>query len=57
VIFAEDFKLQSGKVHGFTISNQPRYGAEEEEGGRINPSLNLVEAFEKLDNTLLRSQQ
>lgn len=51
VIFAEDFKLQSGKVHGFTISNQPRYGAEEEEGGRINPSLNLVEAFEKLDNT------
>ncbi len=51
VIFAEDYKLQSGKVHNFTIANQPRYGAEEEEGGRINPSLNLVEAFEKLDNT------
>jgi hypothetical protein len=51
VIFADDFKLKSGKVHGFTISNQPRYGAEEEEGGRINPSLNFVEAFEKLDNT------
>src|SRR5690606_41513719 len=34
-IFVEDYKLQSGKVHGFTISNQPRYGAEEEEGGRI----------------------
>jgi hypothetical protein len=50
-IFIEDFKLKSGKVHGFTVSNQPRYGAEEEEGGRINPSLNLVEAFEKLDNT------
>jgi len=51
VIFVEDFKLQSGKVHYFTGWNQPRYGAEEEEGGRINPSLQLVEAFEKLDNT------
>jgi hypothetical protein len=51
VIFVEDFKLQSGKVHYFTGWNQPRYGAEEEEGGRINPSLNFVEAFEKLDNT------
>ena len=51
VIFVDDFKLKSGKVHGFTITNQPRYGAEEEEGGRINPSLNFVEAFEKLDNT------
>ncbi|WP_083645912.1 RagB/SusD family nutrient uptake outer membrane protein [Christiangramia flava] len=48
-IFVEDYMLQSGKVHGFTISNQPRYGAEEEEGGRINPSLNLVEAFETLE--------
>ena len=51
VIFVDDFKLKSGKVHGFTISNQPRFVAEEEEGGRINPSLNFVEAFEKLDNT------
>lgn len=50
-IFVEDFKLKSGKVHGFTISNQPRFGAEEEEGGRTNPSLNLVHSFEKLDNT------
>jgi hypothetical protein len=48
-IFVEDFMLQSGKVHGFTISNQPRYGAEEEEGGRINPSLNLVQSFETLE--------
>ena len=47
-IFVEDYKLQSGKVHGFTISNQPRYGAEEEEGGRINPSLNFVQSFETL---------
>jgi hypothetical protein len=51
VIFVDDFKLKSGKVHGFTISNQPRYGAEEEEGGRVNPSYNFVETFEKLDNT------
>lgn len=50
-IFVEDFKLRSGRVHNFTVSTQPRYGAEEEEGGRINPSLNLVQAFEKLDNT------
>jgi hypothetical protein len=53
-------RFQAAKWQGawyFTISNQPRYGAEEEEGGRINPSLNLVEAFEKLDNTLPRSQQ
>lgn len=50
-IFAEDFLLKAGKVHGFTVNNQPRYGAEEEEGGRINPSLNLVQSFEKLDNT------
>lgn len=53
-IWIEDFKLKSGKVHGFTVSTQPRYGAEEEEGGRINPSLNLVESFEKLDNTYAR---
>lgn len=50
-IWVEDYKLRSGKVHYFTGWNQPRYGAEEEEGGRINPSLNLVQAFEKLDNT------
>ena len=49
VIFVEDYKLQSGKTHGYTISNQPRYGAEEEEGGRINPSLNLVQEYETLD--------
>ncbi|WP_276486063.1 RagB/SusD family nutrient uptake outer membrane protein [Paraflavitalea pollutisoli] len=51
VIFVEDYKLQSGKVHGFTLVNQPRYTAEEQEGGRLNPSLNLVQQFEKLDNT------
>lgn len=50
-IFIEDYKLKSGKTHYFTGWNQPRYGAEEEEGGRINPSLNLIESFERLDNT------
>jgi hypothetical protein len=48
-IFVEDFMLQSGKTHNFTVVNQPRYGAEEEEGGRINPSLNLVQSFETLE--------
>lgn len=51
VIFVEDFKLQSGKVHGYTISNQPRSTAEEQEGGRLNPALNLAVQFEKLDNS------
>jgi len=50
VIWADDYALKF-KRHGFTQVNQPRFGAEEEEGGRINPSLNLVQSFEKLDNT------
>ncbi|MEO5995849.1 MAG: RagB/SusD family nutrient uptake outer membrane protein [Chitinophagaceae bacterium] len=49
-IFFEDYKIRF-RTHGFTTNNQPRYGAEEEEGGRLNPSLNLVQSFEKLDNT------
>lgn len=49
-IFVEDFQLKF-KTHYFTGANQPRFGAEEEEGGRINPSLNFVQTFEKLDNT------
>jgi hypothetical protein len=50
-IFMEDFKT-GGKVHGFTVNDQP-YSFSDEGGdaGRLNPSLNLVEAFEKLDNT------
>ena len=48
-IFVEDYMLQSGKVHDFTIANQPRYGAEEEEGGRINPALNLVQSFQTIE--------
>jgi starch-binding outer membrane protein, SusD/RagB family len=51
VIFVEDFKLKD-KRHGFTISNQPVDQAEEaNDAGRLNPSLNLVQSFEKLDNT------
>lgn len=51
-IFVEDFKANAGKVHGFTTNDQP-YSISDEGGdaGRLNPSLNLVEAFEKLDNT------
>ncbi|SDM17515.1 RagB/SusD family nutrient uptake outer membrane protein [Siphonobacter aquaeclarae] len=51
VIFVKDFKLKSGKIQGWTLNNQPRSSAEEQQGGRINPSLNLVQSFEKLDNT------
>ncbi len=52
VIFVEDFKLRSGKTHGFALDNQPRAITEEgERGGRLNPSLNLVQSFEKIDNT------
>jgi hypothetical protein len=50
-IWIEDYKIRSGKSHGFTIQNQPIFGAEEVEGGRVNPSLNLVQTFELLNNT------
>ena len=48
-IFMEDFT--TGRTHGFTTNNQP-YSLSEEGGdaGRIDPSLNLAEAFETLDN-------
>jgi hypothetical protein len=51
-IWVEDFKTGSTKVHSYTVNNQP-YSSSEEGGdaGRLNPSLNIVEAFEKLDNT------
>lgn len=50
-ILVRDYKLKSGKIVGFTLQNQPWSGAEDLEGGRLNPSLNLVQSFEKLDNT------
>ncbi|HVU59164.1 MAG TPA: RagB/SusD family nutrient uptake outer membrane protein [Puia sp.] len=50
-IFMEDFKT-GGKTHGFTTNDQP-YSLSDEGGdaGRLDPSLNLVEQYEKLDNT------
>lgn len=51
-IFIEDFKAGAGKTHAFTTNDQP-YSISDEGGdaGRLDPSLNLVENFEKLDNT------
>ncbi|MBS1606500.1 MAG: RagB/SusD family nutrient uptake outer membrane protein [Bacteroidetes bacterium] len=50
-IYYEDFKT-GGKVHSFTTNDQP-YSLSDEGGdaGRLDPSLNLVEQYEKLDNT------
>jgi hypothetical protein len=51
-IFIEDFRANGGKTHGFTTNNQPFSISDEGlDAGRLNPSLNLVESFEKLDNT------
>jgi hypothetical protein len=51
-IFIEDFKVNTAKVHGFTTNNQPFSISDEGlDAGRLNPSLNLVESFERLDNT------
>ena len=48
-IFVEDYLLQSGKDHSFTVANQPTSSSEDVEGGRINPSVLLVQSFETLD--------
>lgn len=51
-IFIEDFRANGGKTHGFTTNDQPfSFSDEGDDAGRLNPSLNLVQAFEKLDNT------
>ncbi|UII21457.1 RagB/SusD family nutrient uptake outer membrane protein [Fulvivirga ligni] len=50
VIFVEDFLLKH-KFQGFTVENQPFSMTEESFGSRMNPSLNMVEEFELLDNT------
>lgn len=50
VIFAEDFMLKH-KFHNFTVENQPFSMTAESFGGRLNPSLNIVEEFELLDGT------
>lgn len=51
VIFAQDFKLKTDKKENWTVNNQPRAIAEEQQGGRVNPSLNLALQYEMLDNT------
>lgn len=52
VIFARDFQLKSARINWFTVQTQPFSAAEDiGEGGRFNVSLNLVQEFEKLDNT------
>ncbi len=51
VIMAKDFLVQ-GRTHGFTIDNIPRSIREENtSGGKMNPSLNLVQSYELLDNS------
>jgi hypothetical protein len=50
-IFFEDFKT-GGKTHAFTTNDQPfSFSDEGNDAGRLNPSLNLAENFEKLDNS------
>lgn len=51
-ILIEDFKANGGSTHGYTINDQPFSLSDEgDDAGRLNPSLNLVESFEKLDNS------
>ncbi|HTE08544.1 MAG TPA: RagB/SusD family nutrient uptake outer membrane protein [Flavitalea sp.] len=51
-IFIEDFRAGGGKVHNFTVNDQPfSFSDEGADAGRLNPSLNLMESFEMLDNT------
>ncbi|MGN6542175.1 MAG: RagB/SusD family nutrient uptake outer membrane protein [Ginsengibacter sp.] len=49
-IFMKDFA--TGVTHAFTTNDQPfSFSDEGGDAGRLNPSLNLAEQFEKLDNT------
>nr|WP_321412581.1 RagB/SusD family nutrient uptake outer membrane protein [uncultured Carboxylicivirga sp.] len=53
VIFVKDYvqSVNDNESNPWTLVNQPWSGAEDLEGGRLNPSLNLAQLFEKLDNT------
>ena len=54
VILAKDYILKF-KTEGFTNWCQPRSQSEDNgDGGELCPSLNLVYAFEKLDNTFVK---
>lgn len=51
VIWAKDYLVQS-ETHQFTVNSQPKSLTEEGAvAGFVNPSLNLVQEFELLDNT------
>lgn len=51
VIFVKDYLVQSETTQ-YTVNNQPQSLKEEAAvAGFLNPSLNLVQSFEKLDNT------
>jgi hypothetical protein len=50
VIFVRDYELKF-KTEGWTQVNQPYSQTEDLDGGYMNPSLNLAQSFEKLDNT------
>lgn len=51
VIFVKDYLLKS-RTTQFTVQNQPHSSTEEGSwAGWLNPSLNLAESFEKLDNS------
>ncbi len=51
VIFVKDYLLGS-RTTQFTVQNQPHSSTEEGSwAGWLNPSLNLAQSFEKLDNT------
>ncbi|MCU4164725.1 RagB/SusD family nutrient uptake outer membrane protein [Carboxylicivirga caseinilyticus] len=53
VIFAKDYvqSMNNEESNPWTLVNQPWGEAEDLEGGRLNPSLNLAQLFEKVDNT------
>ncbi len=54
VILARDYILKY-KTEGFTNANQPFSQSEDNgDGGQLCPSYNLVNAFEKLDNTFTK---
>ena len=49
-IFVRDYSIPKS-VNDWTLTNQPRTSTEESTGGRLNPSLNLAQLYEKLDGT------
>ena len=51
IIFVEDFLMGTNKGNAWVLINQPWSLREDLEGGRTNPSLNLAQSFELLDNT------